>query len=106
MSVKAKKHLGQHFLTDKNICEKIAKQYQNDCKRVLEIGPGMGALTSYLLNDGLDVWVMEIDTESVDYLKEVFERLEGKILEKDFLKVNLTSVPKLPLISLTASVVS
>jgi len=92
MSVKAKKHLGQHFLTDKNICEKIAKQYQNDCKRVLEIGPGMGALTSYLLNDGLDVWVMEIDTESVDYLKEVFERLEGKILEKDFLKVNLTDI--------------
>jgi 16S rRNA (adenine1518-N6/adenine1519-N6)-dimethyltransferase len=92
MSVKAKKHLGQHFLTDKNICEKIAKQYQNDCKRVLEIGPGMGALTSYLLDDGLDVWVMEIDTESVDYLKEVFERLEGKILEKDFLKVNLTDI--------------
>ena len=92
MSVKAKKHLGQHFLTDKNICEKIAKQYQNDCKRVLEIGPGMGALTSYLLDDGLDVWVMEIDTESVDYLKEVFERLEGKILEKDFLKVNLTEI--------------
>ncbi len=92
MSVKAKKHLGQHFLTDKNICEKIAKQYQNDCKRVLEIGPGMGALTSYLLNDGLDVWVMEIDTESVDYLKEVFERLEGKILEKDFLKVNLSDI--------------
>ncbi len=90
MSVKAKKHLGQHFLTDKNICEKIAKQYQNECKRVLEIGPGMGALTSYLLDDGLDVWVMEIDTESVDYLKEVFERLEGKILEKDFLKVDLT----------------
>ena len=92
MSVKAKKHLGQHFLTDKNICEKIAKQYQNDCKRVLEIGPGMGALTSYLLDDGLDVWVMEIDTESVDYLKEVFNRLEGKILEKDFLKVNLTEI--------------
>jgi 16S rRNA (adenine1518-N6/adenine1519-N6)-dimethyltransferase len=92
MSVKAKKHLGQHFLTDKNICEKIAKQYQNECKRVLEIGPGMGALTSYLLDDGLDVWVMEIDSESVDYLKEVFERLEGKILEKDFLKVNLTEI--------------
>lgn len=94
MSVKAKKHLGQHFLTDKNICEKIAKQYQkhNDCNRVLEIGPGMGALTSYLLDDGLDVWVMEIDTESVDYLKEVFERLDGKILEKDFLKANLTEI--------------
>ena len=79
MSVKAKKHLGQHFLTDKNICEKIAKQYQNDCKRVLEIGPGMGALTSYLLNDGLDVWVMEIDWDSVAYLKANFDQLEGKV---------------------------
>ena len=90
--VRAKKNLGQHFLTDLSIAEKIVESLTSNCSNVLEIGPGMGALTSYLLNDGLDVWVMEIDTESVDYLKEVFERLEGKILEKDFLKVNLTDI--------------
>lgn len=94
MSVKAKKHLGQHFITDLNICKKIAKQYQkhNNCNRVLEVGPGMGALTSFLLDDGLDVWVMEIDWDSVAYLKENFAPLEGKILEADFLKADLISI--------------
>ena len=82
MSVKAKKHLGQHFLTDKNICQKIANQYQKSrgCKKVLEIGPGMGALTEFLLKKDLDVWAMDIDTESIDYLKEHFPNLDGKIL--------------------------
>jgi 16S rRNA (adenine1518-N6/adenine1519-N6)-dimethyltransferase len=91
MSVKAKKHLGQHFLTDKNICKKIAKQYSRsqDCNKVLEIGPGMGALTSFLIEEGLDVWVMDIDSESIAYLKEHFERLDGKIIEEDFLKTKL-----------------
>ena len=94
MSVKAKKHLGQHFITDLNICKKIAKQYQkhNDCNRVLEVGPGMGALTTFLLEDGLDVWVMEIDWDSVAYLKANFDQLEGKVLEADFLKSDLSTV--------------
>lgn len=94
MSVKAKKHLGQHFLTDKNICLKIANQYQSHqgCKRVLEIGPGMGALTTYLIAKDLDVWVMEIDTESVAYLNENVKELQGKILENDFLKANLSDI--------------
>jgi len=91
MSVKAKKHLGQHFLTDKNICQKIARQYSahQGCKKVLEIGPGMGALTEYLIADKLDVWVMDIDTESIDYLRANFKALEGKIIEADFLKTDL-----------------
>ena len=91
MSVKAKKHLGQHFLTDKNICKKIADQYQfsRGCKKVLEIGPGMGALTEFLLKKDLDVWAMDIDTESIDYLKEHFPNLDGKILAADFLKADL-----------------
>lgn len=92
MSVKAKKHLGQHFLTDKNICRKIAKQYgsHQGCNRVLEIGPGMGALTAFMLEDGLDVSVMEIDTESIAYLNEHFPPLYGKMYNADFLKADLS----------------
>lgn len=92
MLVKAKKHLGQHFLTDKNISRKIALQFKGHmaCKKVLEIGPGMGALTDFLLeNKENDVWVMDVDAESIVYLKTNYPQLEGKILEADFLKVNL-----------------
>lgn len=95
MTVRAKKHLGQHFLTDKNICQKIANSYSkfHDCKKVLEIGPGMGALTEFLLKrEDLDVHVMDIDTESIAYLKEHFPQLEGKIIEADFLRVDLKKV--------------
>lgn len=92
MSVKAKKHLGQHFLTDKNICRKIAAQYseKDGCTRVLEIGPGMGALTEFLIAQELDVWVMDIDTESIEYLKEQKVLPEDHIIEADFLKTDLT----------------
>lgn len=92
MSVKAKKHLGQHFLTDKNICKKIAVQYSSKeaCPRVLEIGPGMGALTQFLKDEGLDVWVMDIDKESIAYLKEHKMIPEEKIIEADFLKTDLS----------------
>lgn len=92
MSVKAKKHLGQHFLTDKNICQKIAAQYTHfqGCHRVLEIGPGMGALTEYLLKqDDADVSVIEIDKESIAYLHNHFPQLDGKIYDADFLKSDL-----------------
>lgn len=91
MSVQAKKHLGQHFLTDKNICRKIAQYYSihQNCRRVLEIGPGMGALTEFLLEEDLDVSVMDIDTESITYLEENFSQLEGKIYSADFLRTKL-----------------
>ncbi|MFN5032242.1 MAG: 16S rRNA (adenine(1518)-N(6)/adenine(1519)-N(6))-dimethyltransferase RsmA [Flavobacteriia bacterium] len=92
MTVKAKKHLGQHFLTDKNICQKIANQYGNykACNKVLEIGPGMGALTEFLIKRGdLDVHVMEIDTESIAYLNNHFPSLENKIYSADFLRADL-----------------
>ncbi|HRO76386.1 MAG TPA: 16S rRNA (adenine(1518)-N(6)/adenine(1519)-N(6))-dimethyltransferase RsmA [Crocinitomicaceae bacterium] len=95
--VKAKKHLGQHFLTDKNISRKIAQQYGSHfgCKKVLEIGPGMGAMTQYLLEDEtLDVFVMEVDKESVAYLNEHFPALHGKIIDGDFLKYDLKSLFK------------
>lgn len=93
MSVRPKKHLGQHFLKDKNVCRKIADQYKshNDCSTVLEIGPGMGALTEYLIANDLDVWVMEIDTDSIEYLDNHLPALEGRIIEADFLKADLSN---------------
>lgn len=91
MSVRAKKHLGQHFLKDKNICRKIAEQFQHHqgVKTAIEIGPGMGALTEYLLQDPeTDLYVMDLDQESIDYLQVHFPQLEGKITFGDFLKID------------------
>lgn len=90
MNVRAKKHLGQHFLKDESIAEKIAdslslKGYQN----VLEIGPGMGVLTKYLLKKKITAWVVEIDTESIAYLKEHYLHLADRIINADFLKMDL-----------------
>lgn len=95
MQVRAKKHLGQHFLTDKNIIRKIAQQYGSfqGCKNVLEIGPGMGAMTEFLLEDeSLNVHVMELDKESVEYLNAFFPKLKGKIHDGDFLKYDLKQI--------------
>ena len=102
MTVKAKKHLGQHFLNDENIAKKIAdtlteKGYDN----VLEIGPGMGVLTKYLLEKKPKVTVMELDSESVTYLQETFpvehiklntSKEKFTIIEGDFLKKNFTEI--------------
>ncbi|MBC8754484.1 16S rRNA (adenine(1518)-N(6)/adenine(1519)-N(6))-dimethyltransferase RsmA [Kordia sp. YSTF-M3] len=93
--VRAKKHLGQHFLKDEEVAEKIAdtlvlKGYKN----ILEIGPGMGMLTKYLLKKPVTTYVCEIDRDSVAYLKANFLQLSDKILEKDFLKYDLTETFK------------
>jgi 16S rRNA (adenine1518-N6/adenine1519-N6)-dimethyltransferase len=91
MSVRAKKHLGQHFLKDKNICRKIAACYgrHNDCEVAIEIGPGMGALTEYLLEDTqTEWWVMDVDTESIDYLREHYPQLGDRIVLADFLRMD------------------
>jgi len=91
--VKAKKHLGQHFLTDENIAKKIADTLQLEgYDLVLEIGPGMGVLTKYLLEKDIETYVIEIDTESVEYLNAHYPKLHGKIISKDFLKYNLNEV--------------
>jgi 16S rRNA (adenine1518-N6/adenine1519-N6)-dimethyltransferase len=95
MAVRAKKHLGQHFLTDKNICEKIANQHKahDGVTKVLEIGPGMGAITEYLLKQKeQDLYVMEIDRDSIAYLQKHYPQLEGKIIEADFLKMDLKKI--------------
>ncbi|NNK69946.1 MAG: 16S rRNA (adenine(1518)-N(6)/adenine(1519)-N(6))-dimethyltransferase RsmA [Flavobacteriaceae bacterium] len=90
MSVRAKKYLGQHFLIDENIAKKIADSLSlNGYNIVLEIGPGMGMLTKYLLKQSAMVYVNEIDSESVTYLEEHFPELQERILERDFLKLDI-----------------
>ncbi|MBU4538307.1 MAG: 16S rRNA (adenine(1518)-N(6)/adenine(1519)-N(6))-dimethyltransferase RsmA [Weeksellaceae bacterium] len=90
MSVRAKKHLGQHFLTDENIAKKIVDALSlENYKKVLEVGPGMGVLTKYLLDKDVEVYVAEIDTESVDYLKQHYEKLQDDHFTGDFLKINI-----------------
>ncbi len=88
--VRAKKSLGQHFLTDLSIAERIAHTL-DDFRHlpVLEVGPGMGVLTQYLLDMGLDLTVVELDSESVDYLQAAFPQLHGRIIGEDFLKMDL-----------------
>lgn len=95
MSVKAKKHLGQHFLKDENIAKKIADTLSlKDYNSVLEIGPGMGVLTKYLLEKESTTYVIEIDSESVEYLQANYLNLAPRIIEKDFLKYDLKEVFK------------
>ncbi len=91
MNVKPKKHLGQHFLTDENIAKKIADTLVcNNYKDILEIGPGMGVLTKYLLeNESYTTSVIEIDRESVAYLKEHYKDLQNRIFEENFLKADI-----------------
>jgi 16S rRNA (adenine1518-N6/adenine1519-N6)-dimethyltransferase len=91
--VKAKKHLGQHFLTDENIAKKIADTlHLEGYEDILEIGPGMGVLTKYLLEKPVNTYVIEIDTESVDYLNANYPKLHNHIISKDFLKYNINEV--------------
>lgn len=91
MSVRAKKHLGQHFLNDELIAEQIADSLTgNGYENVLEIGPGMGVLTKYLLKKKYTTHVIEIDTESVEYLQAHYLNLANRIISKDFLKIDLS----------------
>ena len=91
--VRAKKHLGQHFLTDENIAQKIADSLTFDgYDRVLEIGPGMGVLTKYLLQKPVETFVVEIDGESVQYLEKHYTQLHNHIIEEDFLQYNFQKI--------------
>ncbi len=99
MEVRAKKALGQHFLTDLSIAQRIAEALIVPCPGLepaeeampaLEVGPGMGVLTQYLLErPEVDLRMVEIDTESVDYLLVHFPQVNGKLIEADFLKLKL-----------------
>jgi 16S rRNA (adenine1518-N6/adenine1519-N6)-dimethyltransferase len=93
LGVKPKKYLGQHFLKDENIAKKIVdtlslEGYDN----VLEIGPGMGVLTKYLLDKPIKTHVIELDSESVVYLNNHFSDQDLTIVEADFLKFDLSKI--------------
>ncbi|MBO4264297.1 MAG: 16S rRNA (adenine(1518)-N(6)/adenine(1519)-N(6))-dimethyltransferase RsmA [Bacteroidales bacterium] len=94
MDVRAKKSLGQHFLTEQGIARSIVEALvPSPVRDVLEIGPGMGVLTRYLLQrDDIDLKCVEIDDESVVYLLQHFNGLQGKLLEADFLRLDLRRI--------------
>lgn len=93
--VRPKKALGQHFLTDLSVARRIASTLSDrHGTGVIEVGPGMGVLTRYLIEDGHDLKVAEIDGESIAYLREEFPSLasDGRIIEGDFLQLDLDKV--------------
>ena len=91
MKVAPKKHLGQHFLNDESIAKDIAESLTGQgYNTALEIGPGMGVLTQFLLQDPrFTTWCIEIDRDSVAYLKQHYPQLENRLFDSDFLKLNL-----------------
>lgn len=92
MKIKAKKYLGQHFLRDQNIARKIVGSLQPEglFDQVLEVGPGMGVLTDLLIrNHELETVVIDLDGESVEYLREKYPRLKDRILLGDFLAFDI-----------------
>ena len=94
-----KKFLGQHFLNDEVIAEKIVKSLtlHGGYSKVLEIGPGMGVLTKILLKrKEFETFVIEIDFSAVEYLKNNFPELKGKIIEGDFLQMKLSEFSERP----------
>ncbi len=95
--VRAKKHLGQHFLKSSETAARIgdALSFQG-YKKVLEIGPGMGVLTQHLLARDTELYVVEIDTESVHYLEQNFPKLQGHIVPADFLQLDLSELMQEP----------
>lgn len=93
--VQPKKHLGQHFLTDKNIARKIVSSLNPDTVNLLEIGPGTGILTGILISENIkNLKVIEIDTESIVYLKNIYPDFSENIIMGDFLKYNLDDIFK------------
>lgn len=90
MNVRPKKALGQHFLTDLSVADRIASTLDGyKGLPVVEVGPGMGVLTRFLLDKGHDVTVVELDKESVEYLNANFPQLAGRIVADDFLRLDL-----------------
>jgi len=95
MSVKPKKTLAQHFLTDKNIARKIVGYIRTDgIEHVIEVGPGMGILTQFIsLPRGIDFTAIELDADSVAYLKSEFPGLAQNIIHADFLNYDFPGKP-------------
>ena len=91
MEVRAKKSLGQHFLTDQNVARTIVDALREEGPRdVLEIGPGTGVLTRYLIQrEDIDLKMVELDGESVEYLMSHFQGMPGRLFEADYLKLDV-----------------
>ena len=95
--VRPKKSLGQHFLKDENIARKIIDSLSPGCSDVLEIGPGTGILTRFLLErENTKLRVIEIDRDSIEYLNEHFPQLKERIISGDFLKIESSAVFDVP----------
>jgi 16S rRNA (adenine1518-N6/adenine1519-N6)-dimethyltransferase len=97
--VRAKKHLGQHFLTDKNIAAKIVDSLrpENNYNQVLEVGPGMGILSDFLLQKPeLQTYLIDIDTESYEFLRKKYPQLGERLINDDFLEMDFSKVFKEP----------
>jgi 16S rRNA (adenine1518-N6/adenine1519-N6)-dimethyltransferase len=98
--VRAKKHLGQHFLTDKNIAAKIVDSLrpENSFRQVLEVGPGMGILSDFLLQkNDLDTHLIDIDTESYEFLQKKYPALGERLINDDFLELDFSKIFQGPL---------
>ncbi|MBP5567072.1 MAG: ribosomal RNA small subunit methyltransferase A [Bacteroidales bacterium] len=98
MEVRAKKALGQHFLVDQSVAQRIVAALEpSDCPDVLEVGPGMGVLTQYLLKrEDVDLKMVELDEESVNYLLTHFNGMQGRLFLADYLKLNIHHLFKGP----------
>jgi 16S rRNA (adenine1518-N6/adenine1519-N6)-dimethyltransferase len=97
--VRAKKHLGQHFLTDKNIAAKIVDSLRPDNRyhQVLEVGPGMGILSDFLLQKtDLQTYLIDIDTESYEFLQKKYPALGERLINDDFLGMDFAKIFKEP----------
>ena len=92
--IRSKKSLGQHFLKDKNVAEKIVNSLTlNNYSGILEIGPGTGILTEFILNLGFEeVYFIEIDSSAVEILNRKFPDVKNRIIHEDFLNLNLKSL--------------
>lgn len=93
--VKPKKFLGQHFLKDLDIARRIADTLDDfPAVPVIEVGPGMGVLTQFLIEKNKELTVVELDRDSVPYLNQHYPALHGHIIEDDFLKLDLSKIYK------------
>ena len=93
LTIRPKKHLGQHFLKDENIAQKIIAGLPSDVENIIEVGPGMGILTKYLIGlPGKNCYFIDTDKESVDYLRERFPGQTGRIIQGDFLRFHPETV--------------
>jgi 16S rRNA (adenine1518-N6/adenine1519-N6)-dimethyltransferase len=97
--VRPKKHLGQHFLKDQNIALKIAEALtgHGNYEHLLEVGPGTGVLTQFLLQKEYEVHAVEMDSESVVYLKQHLIQLTDNLIEGDFLKLEFNEIAEGPI---------